>query len=150
MTLTMPRHSVGTCEGNEHTRNLFMIMPQIKITRWCRPHGPLPGRDGAGPSASKGPTQATGSSDDLGPRGRRSRATGQRTSPLMTAVKVAQWNAEGIQQKKPELQAFLRDNNTSVICIQEIHSQLQDNRRFFVRGFDTFGETDQRDTKEEC
>ena len=118
-----------------HTCNLFMIMPQVKIMRWCRPRGPLPGEDGARPSASNGPTQATGGCVDLGLRGRHSRATGQRTSPLTTAIKVAQWNAEGIQQKKLALQAILRDNNINVICIQETH--LQENRRFFVRGFDT-------------
>ena len=90
--------------------------------------------NGAGPPASRGSTQATGGSVDLGPRGRQSRATGH-NSPA-TTLRVAQWNAEGIQKKKPELQAFLRNNNIDVICIQETH--LTEKLRFFVRGYKTF------------
>lgn len=95
----------------------------------------MPGGDGAGPSASKGPTLATGGSVNSGPRGRQSNATG-RTSLPATALRVVQWNAEGIQRKKPELQTFLRDNKIDVICIQETH--LTEPRRFFVRGYESF------------
>lgn len=44
-------------------------------------------------------------------------------------------NVEGIQQKKTELQAFLKEN-IGVICIQETH--LTESRRFFFRGYETF------------
>jgi ribonuclease HI/uncharacterized protein YaaR (DUF327 family) len=107
----------------------------MNISIWCRPCGPMPGGGGAGPSASKGPALATGGSVDLGPRGRQSRATGQPSSPT-TGLKVVQWNAEGIRNKKPELQAFLRENKIDVICAQETH--LSEAHRFFVRGFDTY------------
>ena len=95
----------------------------------------MPGGDGAGPSASRGSTPATGGSADLGPRGKQSSATGQTLLPT-TALRVVQWNAEGILQKKPELQAFLRENKVDVICIQETH--LSKDRRFFVRGYEAF------------
>lgn len=91
--------------------------------------------DGAGPSASKGPTSATSGSANLGTRGRQSSATGLSTSP-MTALRIVQRNAEGIQQKKTELQAFLKENNIDVICIQATH--LTESRRFFIRGYKTF------------
>jgi hypothetical protein len=38
----------------------------------------------------------------LGARGRQSRATGSTATPT-TVLRVVQWNAEGIQKKKPEL-----------------------------------------------
>ena len=95
----------------------------------------MPGGDGAGPPASKGPAQATGGSAYLGPRGKQSNATGRSTLPP-TAIRVVQWNAEGIQQKKTELQAFLRDEKIDVLCAQETH--LNEGRRFFIRGYDTF------------
>lgn len=110
-------------------------MRQTTLSSWRRPYQQQPGRDGAGPLASKGPTQATGASANLTVRGRQSRATDQTSQPP-TTLKVAQWNAEGLGNKKPELQEFLRKNNIDVICIQETH--LKDPRRFFVRGYEPF------------
>ena len=110
-------------------------MLQMDISLWCRPCGPKPGRDGAGPPASRRSTQATGGSAYLGPRGKQSKVTGHSTLPT-TAIRVAQWNAEGIQQKKTELQAFLRNQKIDVLCAQETH--LSEGRRFFVRGYDIF------------
>ena len=107
----------------------------MDISTWCRPRGPKPGGDGAGPSASRGSALATGGSVNLEPRGRQSRATGQ-PSTTSTGLRVVQWNAEGVRNKKPELQAFLRDNKIDVICIQETH--LTEAHRFFVRGYDTY------------
>lgn len=102
---------------------------------WCRPRGPMPGGVGAGPSASRGSTSATGGSVNLESRGRQSRATGQPSS-IATGLRVVQWNAEGVRNKKLELQAFLKDNKIDIICIQETH--LTEAHRFFVRGFDTY------------
>ena len=48
----------------------------------------------------------------------------------------AQWNAEGIRRKKPELQEFLRREKIDVICVQETH--LSDAHRFSVRGYEPF------------
>ena len=45
-------------------------------------------------------------------------------------------NAEGLNNKKPELQEFLRKENIDVICIQETH--LLEAHRFFVRGYELF------------
>ena len=95
----------------------------------------MPGGDGAGPSASRGPASATGGSVNLETRGRQSNATGSTSLPA-TSLRLVQWNAEGIRQKKPELQAFLRDNRIDVICVQETH--LTEAHRFFVRGYDIF------------
>jgi uncharacterized protein YaaR (DUF327 family) len=47
-----------------------------------------------------------------------------------------QWNAEGVRNKKQELQAFLRSNNIDICCIQETH--LSENHRFTIRGYETF------------
>jgi hypothetical protein len=64
--------------GTEYKRctHAPMIMPQMDISRWWRPRGPKLGGHGAGPQASKGPTQVTGDSANLDARRRQSRATG--------------------------------------------------------------------------
>ena len=54
----------------------------------------------------------------------------------MTALRLVQWNAEGIRPKKTELQAFPRDKNIDVVCTQESH--LREDHRFFIRGFEAF------------
>ena len=51
-------------------------------------------------------------------------------------LRVVQWNAERIQQRKPELLVFLKDNSVDVICVQETH--FRGTHRFFVRGFEMF------------
>ena len=109
-----------------------MVMRQTRLSSWRRPYQLLPGRDGAGPLASKGSTQASGASVNLAVRGRQSRATDQQ----QTSLKVAQWNAEGVRNKKPELQEFLRKHSIDIICIQETH--LKEPQRFFVRGYELF------------
>ena len=112
-------------------------MPQMKISSWCHPRGSEPGGDGAGPSASKGPAQVTGGSANLEARGRQSRATGEHHQQhQMTALRIAQWNAEGVQRKKQELQIYLKDNKIDIMCIQETH--LNEAHRFTIRGYETF------------
>ena len=47
-----------------------------------------------------------------------------------------QWNAEGVQHKKLELQNFLKANSIDICCVQETH--LNSNHRFFVRGYELY------------
>ena len=49
---------------------------------------------------------------------------------------VVHWNAEGIKNKKPELQEFLRNNKVDIFCAQETH--LTDNHRFLARSYELF------------
>ena len=113
-----------------------MQYTQKDITIWCRPVDKRQAGTVPGPHASRGSASATGGSVDLGTRGKqRVMATGQTTIPA-TALRTVQWNAEGVQKKKQALQAFLKDNNIDVACIQETH--LTQNIKFFVRGYDIF------------
>ena len=54
----------------------------------------------------------------------------------LRALKIAQWNAEGVQPKKTALQHFLRENAIDVCCVQETH--LKNTHRFFIRGYEVF------------
>ena len=58
--------------------------------------------------------------------------------PETSAVPLvfAQWNAEGLRKKKPELQEFLKREGMDIICIQETH--LTDAHRFTLRGYELF------------
>ena len=110
-----------------------MEMRQTTLNSWRRPLQPIPGESGAGPEASNRPILATGASANLQIRGRQSRATDLPDTDLT----VVQWNAEGIKDKKPELQEFLRKNNVDVICVQETHL-TEKQIKFFVRGYELF------------
>lgn len=46
------------------------------------------------------------------------------------------WNAEGVSNKKEELQHFLHENNINICCIQETH--LQEEKTFKIRGYQVF------------
>jgi exonuclease III len=46
------------------------------------------------------------------------------------------WNAEGVYNKKTELQHFLHERDINVCCIQETH--LQPAKSFKVRGYQCF------------
>ena len=48
-----------------------------------------------------------------------------------------QWNANGVKDRKPELQRFLKENEIDIACIQETHLK-PDIQKFFVRGYETF------------
>ena len=114
----------------------MMVMSTYQTTLWRYSSGIQPGKSGAGPRTSTGPTSATGISADFGARGKQSRTTGHQQQTPETSLKVVHWNAEGIRNKKPELQEFLRSNKVDVLCAQETH--LSDNHRFFVRGYELF------------
>lgn len=113
-----------------------MEMRQTTLSMWRRPYQLEPGRDGAGPQASRGPTQATGASVNLKARGRQSRATGQTTQSPPITLKVVHWNAEGVSGKHGPLSDFLKDHEIDAICIQETH--LNASLRFSMEGFQIF------------
>ena len=50
--------------------------------------------------------------------------------------KVMHWNAEGVYNKKTELQHILHDKDINVCCIQKTH--LQPAKSFKVRGYQCF------------
>ena len=49
---------------------------------------------------------------------------------------VMHWNAEGVMNKKTELEHLLHVRNINICCIQETH--LQDGKAFKVRGYQSF------------
>ena len=81
-----------------------------------------------GPQPQKGPANATdcGSDPLLMAGGGQSRATGHQT------LCIVHWNAEGVRQKKLELQQFLKAQKIDVCCIQETH--LNNTHRFSPSG----------------
>ena len=60
--------------------------------------------------------------------GGQSRATGHET------LRIVHWNAEGVRQKKLELQQFLKEQKIDICCIQETH--LNNTHRFSIRGYE--------------
>jgi hypothetical protein len=56
------------------------------------------------------------------------------------------WNAEGVSNKREELQHFLHENNVNICCIQETH--LQDDKSFKIRGYQVF-RSDRKERKKE-
>ena len=49
---------------------------------------------------------------------------------------IRNWNAEGVRNKKLELQVLLRERNIDVCCIQETH--LNSCHHFSIRDYETF------------
>ena len=94
-----------------------------------------------GSQPQRGPLSATDYGSD--PSGvtmdGRSRTNGQ------PALRIAHWNAEGVRNKKTELQHFLKKNAIDVCCIQETH--LSPPHRFFMRGFEVFRQDRETRTK---
>ncbi|CAC5403317.1 unnamed protein product [Mytilus coruscus] len=62
-----------------------------------------------------------------GVRGRTRRATGRKnTKPKLkeqSVINIMHWNAEGVSNKRDELQHFLHENNVNICCIAETHLQ---------------------------
>ena len=90
-------------------------------------------RGGTAPGSQpqRSPTSATDCDSD--PSGLtmdgQSRTNGQQ------ALKIVQWNAEGVRLKKTELH-FLKLKAIDMCCIQETH--LSSSHRFFIRGYEVF------------
>ena len=91
-------------------------------------------RGGTAPGSQpqRSPTSATDcDSDPFGlTMDGQSRTNGQQ------ALKIVQWNAEGVRLKKTELQHFLKIKAIDVCCIQETH--LSSSHRFVIRGYEVF------------
>ena len=103
-------------------------------------------RGGTAPGSQpqRSPTSATDCDSD--PPGLtmdgQSRTNGQQ------ALKIVQWNAEGVWLKKTELQHFLKLKAIDVCCIQETH--LSSSHRFFIRGYEVFRQDRENRPKEDC
>ncbi|PVD24868.1 hypothetical protein C0Q70_15357 [Pomacea canaliculata] len=103
----------------------------VKIRQAGAVPGSVPQR--SPPSAIGGPFNSS-----RGARGRGRKATGQRTTKAKDNpnINIMHWNAEGVTNKKTELEQFLHQNSINICCIQETH--LQKEKPFKIRGYQTF------------
>ncbi|KAK7115386.1 hypothetical protein V1264_001263 [Littorina saxatilis] len=126
-------------EKTRHAR----IKPNMAIQTDIRRYGARPADRQAetapGPQPQRGPASATGEATQSDNRRQQPQASvSQPSQPDKSAdpLVFAQWNAEGLRKKKPELQDFLRREQVDIICIQETH--LTDAHRFSMRGYELF------------
>ncbi|CAG5129898.1 unnamed protein product, partial [Candidula unifasciata] len=86
------------------------------------------------PLPRRGPTQITGGPSQMscGVRGRENRASGR----TKKGVKLMHWNAEGITNKKLELENILNEEQIQICCLQETH--LTEDTVFKIRGYQCF------------
>ena len=131
----------SSSEPRHHAHTPMMNTPLRNDTNGARPLRTLQGEAAPAPSL-KGVTSATGGQLRRSCRARRPRrkATGI-TSTMSTSKKhqpfmVMHWNAEGVMNKKTELEHILHEKNINVCCIQETH--LQCGKTFKVRGYQCF------------
>ena len=91
------------------------------------------GQDGtaSGPVSRRRPPYATDCDSDslVMSRGNKSRTTGH-------LLCIANWNAEGMRQKKLEFEQFLQKNNIDVCCRQETH--FNNSFRFHIGGSEVY------------
>ena len=87
-----------------------------------------------------------------GVRGRQRKATVQKNinskQNEQSVINILHWNAEGVSNKKKELQEFLHENNVKISCIQETH--LQDGKSFKIRGYQVFRSDKKRKKEWRC
>ena len=96
-------------------------------------------------------THQAGAAPGSLPRGGLSSATGSPSQPSRgtrggskatgktkenTPINIMHWNAEGVSNKKTELQHFMHENQINICCIKEFH--LKELMSFKVRGYQTF------------
>jgi hypothetical protein len=111
--------------------------------KWCSPCEDPPGRCNAGLLTSKESAQTTGG-PSIVPSSQGTRRTcywpcnkhQHRKRKRKTGITIMHWNAEGIQDKKIELENFMHHNAINICCIQETH--LQDGKPFKIRGYQVF------------
>ena len=100
----------------------------------------------------KSPANATGGTlvSSCGVRGRTRKATGRKNinskQKEQPVINIMHCNAEGVSNKREELQHFLHENNVNICCIQETH--LQDDKSFKIRGYQVF-RSDRKERKKE-
>ena len=93
-------------------------------------HGVVPRRQVGTMPGHHDPSQATGTSDS-----RQETGIGQSRATSFN-LRMLHWNAEGVRNKKLELQVLMKERNIDVCYIQETH--LNSSHRFSIRGYDTF------------
>nr|KAG5710141.1 hypothetical protein BaRGS_006660 [Batillaria attramentaria] len=99
-------------------------------------------RAGAAPGSvpQRSPPSATGGpfNSSCGVRGRGRRATGRQNNKAKDSpnINIMHWNAEGVSNKKTELEHFLQQNDINICCLQETH--LQEGKSFKIRGYQAF------------
>ena len=93
-------------------------------------HGVVPRRQVGAVPGHYGPSQTAGTSDS-----REKAGMGQSRATSFN-LRMIHWNAEGVRNKKLELQVLLKERNIDVCCIQETH--LNSSHRFSIRGYETF------------
>lgn len=95
-----------------------------------------------GPIPRKGPTKTTGgpSQKSRGARGHENRASGHTKQRL----KIMHWNAEGVSNKKIELENILNQEQINVCCLQETH--LNENIALKIRGYQCY-RSDRKDRR---
>ena len=76
------------------------------------------------------PSQATGTSDS-----RQETGIGQSRATSFN-LRMLHWNAEGVRNKKLELQVLLKERNIAVCFIQDTY--LNSSHRLSIRGYETF------------
>ena len=93
-------------------------------------HGVVPRRQVGAVPGHYGPSQTAGTSDS-----REEAGMGQSRATSFN-LRMIHWNAEGVRNKKLELQVLLKERNIDVCCIQETH--LNSSHRFSIRRYETF------------
>ena len=91
----------------------------------------------SGPKPRKGLPSTTGSSNPSTAREGWNKATGN--------LNIMHWNAEGVRNKKSDLQHFLTAHKIDICCIQETH--LNKDLRFSIRGYEPFRADRENTTK---
>ena len=108
---------------------------QKDIRYWCGAGSVVHQAGSApGPQPQRGPPSTTG--QNVGREGGGNNENIRDSTNRGATLVLSQWNAEGVRNKKPELQEFLYKNKVDIICIQETH--LTEAHRFFVRGYQEF------------
>ena len=126
-------HAASATHKTDCSRTYDTIAVQLSLER-CGVVLLDRSRGGTAPGSQpqRSPTSATDCDSD--PSG--STMDGQSMTNGQQALKIVQWNAEGVRLKKTELQHFLKLKASDVCCIQETH--LSSSHRFFIRGYEVF------------
>ena len=92
---------------------------------------------GAAPGSrpQESPTLATGGpfASSCGVRRQARKATDRKKNKENPAFNIMQWNAEGVSNKREDLQHFLHENSIHICCIQETH--LKEGKPLKIRGY---------------
>ena len=87
-----------------------------------------------GPQPQRGPPVATSKANQEEKRRQQAKSLSSHPETSAVLLVFVQWNTEGLQKKKPELQIFLKRKGGDIICIQETHQT--DAHHFTLRGYE--------------